>query len=490
MRRNTLTPARGRLSLAYPSSPVPEKRNVRSSSYQEQCITNVQSFLEEHNYENTSHKSVRNPTLKEFQNLFKFVISFFYKNWECKRFEDDAMLLIKQIKYPYVNEINKSHLVTTSPHSWPVVLSFISWMVDMVRFVGVCEAEETDMFLECCFDGYLRFMEGVDNHFEDRLSEQFRKKHEMKIREYEDRMDRKRDLDDKLGEWEMNGENAALKRKIEELEDDRKSIMDGFKQLEVKKEKYQKITEKYAEEIKDLNDGMDALQSERNKLKECIGKQRINVDSYKEMNGRKNELLKQLERIKPEKEKCFVMLSEKEKELSVLREEMEKYVHDFKCVSGLSASHDVNDTLEDAINVLNERIVVLEEKKLSLEEKRNELANHASYLEENIKHLNGRLLSIGKLYLEKKEMSDLDEHRGRKEMDKLDNELMNLTIESNNSILLSEQALQRAKIQMDRIVGEIRNEQDEVSKEIVKFYGMMSNDLENAVAVAKEIGEL
>ncbi|ELQ75422.1 hypothetical protein THOM_1615, partial [Trachipleistophora hominis] len=179
-----------------------------------------------------------------------------------------------------------------------------------------------------------------------------------------------------------------------------------------------------------------------------------------------------------------------EKELGALREEVEKYVHDFRCVSGLDVSQSVNDALEEEINVLNERIVVLEEKKLALEEKRNEYANHASYLEESIKHLNGRLLSIGKLYLEKKEMSDLEEHRGRKEMDKLDNELMNLTIESNNSILLSEQALQRVKIQMDRVVGEIRNEQDEVSKEIVRFYGMMSNELENAVAVAKEIKEL
>ncbi|ELQ75423.1 Centromere-associated protein HEC1 [Trachipleistophora hominis] len=311
MRRNTLTPARGRLSLAHPAQAVPEKRNVRSPSYQEQCITNVLSFLDEHNYENTSQKGVRSPTLKEFQNLFKFTISFFYKNWECKRFEDDAMQLIKQLKYPYINEINKSHLVTTSPHSWPVVLSFISWLIDMIRFVGVCEAEEDDVFVRCCFDGYLRFMEGIDNHFEDTLSEQFRKKHETKIREYESRMDRKKELENRLNEWEMKGENAALKRKIEELEDDKKSIMEGFKQLEMKKDKYCKMTQRYKEEIGELGSGMGALQDERNRLKENIGKQKINVDSYKEMNARKNELLKQLERIKPEKEKCFVMLSEK-----------------------------------------------------------------------------------------------------------------------------------------------------------------------------------
>ncbi|EPR79103.1 hypothetical protein SLOPH_2638, partial [Spraguea lophii 42_110] len=145
MRRQTMTPSRRssvRPSILNPSiknTDEPKRRDVkivRDKEYQSQCYEKVYSFLNEKGYDgNLNNKTLLSPSVKDFQNIFKFIVEFINPNYEYGRIEEDVLTIIKAIKYPYINEITRSQLIAITPHTWPVILSMLAWLVDFIQTV-------------------------------------------------------------------------------------------------------------------------------------------------------------------------------------------------------------------------------------------------------------------------------------------------------------------------------------------------------------------
>lgn len=60
-------------------------------------------------------------------------------------------------------------------------------------------------------------------------------------------------------------------------------------------------------------------------------------------------------------------------------------------------------------------------------------------------------------------------------MEKLERELLQLTLESNSSFIQSEQALQKAQITYDMITNKCKQEKEAIKNLVFKFYNNMEN---------------
>ncbi|ELA42763.1 uncharacterized protein VICG_00078 [Vittaforma corneae ATCC 50505] len=296
-----------RMSLATDDAVQKEHRNTRDKIYKAACIENIVKFLTENAYDSAfSHKILGNPSNKDFQNIFKFIYSFI-DSTPFLKFEDDVLGILKLLKYPYCNEITRSQLTAVTPHTWPVVLSMMSWMVDLIRRSDEIEnqtATVEDEFYEYVCEGYMKFMEGeedesLDQQFIDKISLMHSKETseiEIQKNEVELMMGELENLKSKFDDL------SKLETKKKKINDDLNALIINDKQLEAKKTKYISAIEKIVEEITTIESQIDELIKVKNELVVQINSQIINPNDIKEMNIEKVELFKELERLKPERE--------------------------------------------------------------------------------------------------------------------------------------------------------------------------------------------
>lgn len=408
------------------------------------------------------------------------------------KFEDGFLLILKNIKYPFNNEITRSQLIAITPHTWPIILSMLSWMVCLIYKSCGEEVEDTEiLFYNFICDGYLKFMEGNEDDTE--IESEFERKVSVLYKESFDEIE---NLRTELEEIENKTKNVRVNfKEVEEMKNKKKEILDDMEnliqqrtQLDEKMKKYLASIDKTKAEIATLEEQAEELKKEHKNLKEQIEDQKINPEDVKVMNAEKIELYKELERIKPEKEELFKTLNKQEQGIWTKVDEFEKLNFDFKTlvkdvkikvIKDQNVAEDVEIegdidsiqlSLEDSIERKRDELFYLHELKNKLEEKKSENETVLSEYEEKLKYINDKLFRTGKLYIEKKEISEIEQRKSQKEMDKIENELLKLNLESNSSLLLSEQNLQRAKIMLDRVMSGINCEKEEIAKIISGFH--------------------
>ena len=94
------------------------------------------------------------------------------------------------------------------------------------------------------------------------------------------------------------------------------------------------------------------------------------------------------------------------------------------------------------------------------------------------------------IYLEKKEFSDRSQQKNRNEMDKLDNELLKLKLDSDSALLKSEKDCSEAKIKLDMIISNIEREKEEINKEIWKLYSNFEYSFKNLISIQTQVKKI
>jgi kinetochore protein NDC80 len=122
---------------AFSVSTAKDTRPVRDRTYQTQCQRNIHEYLQLHRFPMPiSPKTLTSPTQKEFQSIFKYLISEFVDPnmiWG-KKFEDDCIAIMKDIRYPAMETLGKTALVAPgTPHTWPAILAMLNWLVDLCK---------------------------------------------------------------------------------------------------------------------------------------------------------------------------------------------------------------------------------------------------------------------------------------------------------------------------------------------------------------------
>ncbi|KAI8905230.1 kinetochore protein NDC80 [Gorgonomyces haynaldii] len=124
----------GRQSMTVKTIPK-DPRPIRDKQWVSQGIKSLIASLVQLGYPNTlSPKQLQTPSQKEFFGIFKFLYSCLDPSHKFgERLEEELPFLLKSLKYPFAESINKSHLMSVaSLQTWPVLLASLLWLVDLI----------------------------------------------------------------------------------------------------------------------------------------------------------------------------------------------------------------------------------------------------------------------------------------------------------------------------------------------------------------------
>lgn len=123
------------------SVPLKDPRPIREKSFQLNAIKALIEYLSVNGFDQQiSTKILSAPSSKDFQNIFKFLYGRIDPTYDFgKKFEDEVPIILKSIKYPYANDISKSHMYAVgSMHAWPALLAMLAWFVELLM-VSFCQ---------------------------------------------------------------------------------------------------------------------------------------------------------------------------------------------------------------------------------------------------------------------------------------------------------------------------------------------------------------
>lgn len=132
------------LSKTYLSSASKQDNKVNlDKTAQTAFCENIYAYLLEVDFDLTlSVKILKQPSSKLFFAIFNHLLNEIDPNLLSKTplTEDKFPILIKYIGYPYI--LPKAVFVAlTAPHTWPHLLSLLSWMVDLLKFKKALSSE-------------------------------------------------------------------------------------------------------------------------------------------------------------------------------------------------------------------------------------------------------------------------------------------------------------------------------------------------------------
>eukprot|EP00804_Cyclotella_cryptica_P023223 CCRYP_000416-RA/>CCRYP_000416-RA protein AED:0.05 eAED:0.05 QI:835/1/1/1/1/1/3/192/486 len=267
------------------------------------------------------------------------------------KFEEEVSLAFRTLGYPL--PISKTGIVAVgAPHTWPALIAAIDWLLDVL---SVVEAEAECDWMEDKEEEDLFSMESNAERATRQYDAFLRKSMVAFMQATDDDNERCAELEAELLEvWEVDnertdrylaevdGEVAAMKREVEELEMENEGLLDVHK----KREEYAIDIEKFLDLVSQLKEHQSELQTKVSTLtyekstmehqieeltqhiqqtRAIIATQELSVDDARKMERHKARLEDQLAQKK----------SVLEGHLNALKEANEKYV---KCLELLTRS--------------------------------------------------------------------------------------------------------------------------------------------------------
>ena len=135
--------------------PLKDSRPLRDRQYQTKMRQDIVSWLQSTEYD-ISMQTLMNITGKEYRNIFQYLLSMLDPGYPFDpqaRFEDEFILALKCIRYPFVGQVDPKWLAApASMHSWPSLLGVLHWLTVMCK-VGSEEFTPHGRFLSLTHTG-------------------------------------------------------------------------------------------------------------------------------------------------------------------------------------------------------------------------------------------------------------------------------------------------------------------------------------------------
>lgn len=153
-----------------------DPRPLTDRQFIQQAMRKLLAFLDDHGYEcQFSLKTLPSLSSKEFESILTFLLHFIDPSFEFKKkLEEELPSLVKCLGYPF--NMSKSALSAIgSPHTWPPLLGFLIWLVDLVKYYELGESMENDrsmdhrdrrdkFFLDQVIKIYALWLEGAESY--------------------------------------------------------------------------------------------------------------------------------------------------------------------------------------------------------------------------------------------------------------------------------------------------------------------------------------
>jgi len=326
-------------------------RNIRDRGYLANCADEIVEFLLRNDYDKSiSAETLENPSLKDFQNIFKAIYRTIDATGEFSRkFEEEVILFLKGMKYPYSSEINRSQLIAVTPHTRPIVLSMLQWVVSLSKSVEdvVCEASVRsgdsgikELFYNYIFKEYSYYMEGRDEELEDveegrsrRIDREIEEINKEKIRSENEKRSALDRIKKEIEALDSSVDIEKLEEKKEQIESDLEKLASLKKNNEVRQKKYKKALEETREALEKALEESARAYKKKCELEEEMRMQVIGPEEVEEITEERDTLIKVAEEIKNSKTALVREADALKEQVKQATEEVEKLLHE------ISAAH-------------------------------------------------------------------------------------------------------------------------------------------------------
>lgn len=122
--------------MAMIHQPSKDPRAYREKSVQQMMRGVILSVLQNSGFQgNATAKMLASPTAKEFRAIFEHFVSILDGGRAITgKFEDEFVLILKDLRYPFADALDKKWLAApASMHSWPSLVAALHWMANLAE---------------------------------------------------------------------------------------------------------------------------------------------------------------------------------------------------------------------------------------------------------------------------------------------------------------------------------------------------------------------
>jgi kinetochore protein NDC80 len=321
--------ASGSLSLSNTNGSVAIKDPDKT--FQFSCIRSLIKFLAESSYDKPiSAKILSSPSGKDFQSIFKFLYSCLDPgfDWGLGKFEDEVPGILKNLRYPFANEISKSYLQAVgSMHAWPSLLAMLQWMVDLILCCDQIQAtadepmstsktaldansfmaasmskdflaDSEKMFFEYVKKSYKMFLSGDDNYevLRGKLSSNFERQNTTAVDTLSVLQKELDHIESQIKDLETTESPLIqLEKDRLQLEGDIEKYAKFIKHQEGKCSKLEATLATYHDDFALIQQELDQHNAEKRRLEGAVAAQPLSPEDVDRMRAEKDSLTKNLD---------------------------------------------------------------------------------------------------------------------------------------------------------------------------------------------------
>ncbi|KAE8209641.1 hypothetical protein CF327_g6398 [Tilletia walkeri] len=290
-----------------------DPRPLRNAAFRAQMEAYIKEYVEGTGFRmpGWSYKTIHEPTQSAFVNMFKHIyLNCFDPNHvfgaEGKKFEEEVIMLMKENKYPFVDDLSKTRLTSAgSQQNWPICLGMLDWMIRLGTYAAEIgcgplerdDPEDNDLFYRYLWRCYTKFWQGEDTFPEeyDELRSIYDQKLEANRAEDLALDKRLAELDAELAELEGESPVQYELRQAEVLQSDMAKFSKYNEEvLKPRLAKTNKQVEKLRQEQTDMAVQRVEKEKERDHLQSQVDAQEMSAEEYGRLTGEREHINKQL----------------------------------------------------------------------------------------------------------------------------------------------------------------------------------------------------
>ncbi|PWN47477.1 hypothetical protein IE53DRAFT_321156 [Violaceomyces palustris] len=348
----------GRASIAPGSLPIvgvahlKETRPLKERAYRNRMGLTVREYLEKTGFTQTGwdiNKGIHEPTQSAFVGMFKHIystcIDSSYKmGADGKKFEEEVLIMMKEIKYPACDDLSKTRLAAAGSQSnWPTCLAMLEWLVnlgyqaDSLGAGPIQRQEEEDdlqsLFFPFLWKCYEKFWDNQDAFPEelDELAECFHRKNTVIDEELSRLEDQHEKLKEELEEYVGKDSPLEVQQKEHELlkSDISKFTKYNDEHLQPRMEKIKKTCQRLSELLVESGEDLRAKEAEKARIQMQVDAQEMTAEEFERMSSERERLHKQLTDLATANKKAAELCWSIELSLAKKQAEAEKRLQDF-----------------------------------------------------------------------------------------------------------------------------------------------------------------
>ena len=351
-------------TTAPPHNGIPaDPRRLRDPNTRAQMAQDLTEFLTQRNFEmemkhTLTHKTMTNPTNKDFTLMFQFLYHCIDPAYRFQKGIDaEAPPLLKQLRYPFEKNISKSQLAAAGGgQNWPTYLGLLHWMMQLSKMM---EYFSTGAYDEACVeagydvaadritfqflsDAYREWLSIEDDDEDDEeaqkriqphvqaMAAKFEQANQYNLEQVKQLEEESKGLKDQIEELSKSAPRLAkLDETIKVLEEDRVKFENYNQSLEAKIEKYQHRAELLQHEIEKCDQEMRDAEGVRDELQRKIDDQGISLQDIDRINTEHARLQKGNDTTSARLDETKERVSQKEADAGAKLDELESTVQRF-----------------------------------------------------------------------------------------------------------------------------------------------------------------